>query len=147
MQAGLTEIKQVPEVFGCMLVSNRGEVIEADPPLEFTEEELESIGGAVIQVLLGLETWGSPAGELDFYYQRSRLIVRDLDRTALVMICSPDVDPALLRLTVNVVARRWEGDPDAQEVLQSYPAEREVELPDLFGGDETNETSGPENRP
>lgn len=132
MQAGLSDIKAVPNVHGCFLVSNRGKTIEADPPLELTEEELESIGAAVIQVLLGLETWGSPAGELDFSYQRSRLVVRDLDQAALVMICSPEVDPALLRLTVNVVTKRWGKDAEAQERFDQFSTNREVDLPDLF---------------
>lgn len=146
MEAGLKEIKALPNVFGCFLTSNRGRTIAADPPLELTEEELESIGAAVIQVLLGLETWGSPAGELDFNYQRSRVVVRDLDQAALVMICSPEVDPAMLRLTVNVVTRRWQDESRVQDQLQEFSDERMVDLPDLFEQPGASEPAGAENQ-
>lgn len=132
MQQGLSELKDVPDVYGCFLAGNSGQVLEVDPPLEITRGELEAISLHVIQVLLGLATWGDSVREVDFIYHESRLVVRDLERAALVMICRPEVDISLLRLTLNVVTNRWAEDPAVQEKLDESGEERDVELPDLF---------------
>lgn len=132
MQAGLQQIKQVKNVYGCFLADNHGEVIAVDPPLELTGRELDLISLHVIQVLLGLETWGDAAEELDFIYQGSRLVVRDLGHSALIVICDSGLDISLLRMTVNVVTSRWEQDEKIRKELESHAVSRDVELPDIF---------------
>ena len=139
MRKGLIEINQIEGVHGSFVVDDAGAVIEADPPLELTAEDMDTIGRRAVQVFLGLETWSSPAHELDFQYLESRLIVRELDPGVLIMVCDPGVDTSLLRLNVNVVLNRWREDKKVQKRFRGGGSREDVELPDLAAEDSAPE--------
>lgn len=109
MEKGLAEINAVAGVRGSFICDNRGQVIVSATPVDLDATVLKSIGERAVQVLVALETAGEATREMDFMYDQVRLIVRDLTSAVLIVLCQPQVDVAMLRLTLNVVAARLKG--------------------------------------
>jgi hypothetical protein len=49
-------------------------------------------------------------GEMIFFYKQTNLFVLDLKKAVMIIYCTPNIDISLLRLTINVVTTRWEGE-------------------------------------
>ena len=61
--------------------------------------------------------------ELDFSYQEARLVARDLENAAFVVVCDPLIEIAMLRLTLNVVTARVMGDSKLQSQFKARVAD------------------------
>jgi hypothetical protein len=95
------------------------------------DAELEGVGGEVTQTMAALEMIGEAKSELDFAYLRTRVVVHDLEKVVLIVLCEPKVDVSLLRLTVNVVTTRLKGYSDMQAQLDAREVEKEVLRDDI----------------
>jgi hypothetical protein len=73
-----------------------------------------------------LDSVGESVKELDFTYPGSRLLVRDLDDSLLVVLCEPKVEIAMLRITLNVAAAQLKDDVELRTLLKDSAPEREV---------------------
>jgi predicted regulator of Ras-like GTPase activity (Roadblock/LC7/MglB family) len=131
MEEGLAEINAVAGVRGSFICDNRGEVIVSAMPAALNSARLNEIGHEVTQTMAGLEIAGEAMTELDFMYDRARIVGHDLANAVLVALCDPRVEIATLRLTLNVVTSRLKGDSGIQSQLEARTVEKEVVQDDV----------------
>ncbi len=114
MKEGLAAINEVAGVRGSFIWGNRDEVIVSAMPADLDMVTVNKIGREVKLVMETLKTTGEVMSELDFMYERGRLVIRDLANAVLVVLCEPHVESAMLRLTLNVVIARMKGSREIQ---------------------------------
>jgi predicted regulator of Ras-like GTPase activity (Roadblock/LC7/MglB family) len=130
MEALLAEVNGVPGVRGSLICDGRGDLI-VSAVATGPDAELEGVGREVTQTMAALEMIGEAKSELDFAYLRTRVVVHDLEKVVLIVLCEPKVDVSLLRLTVNVVTTRLKGYSDMQAQLDAREVEKEVLRDDI----------------
>ncbi len=100
MEQVLTEINALEGVLGSFICDNHGNVIVNAVPANLNIAVLRGISRQVTQAIAARIQNG--IHEIDLTYEGIRVLIRDLDQAALVVICKSDVDIAMLRLTLNV---------------------------------------------
>jgi predicted regulator of Ras-like GTPase activity (Roadblock/LC7/MglB family) len=131
VKEGLAEINAVAGVRGSFICDNRGQVIVGATPAGLGAEALNSIGRQVAQTIAALETPQEAVSVLDFAYDGTRLVAHDLANAVLVALCEPQVEIAVLGLTMNVVVTRLKGDSGIQSQLEAREVEKEVVQDDV----------------
>jgi predicted regulator of Ras-like GTPase activity (Roadblock/LC7/MglB family) len=124
MKAGLQEINETVGVWGSLLCTNQGEIIENLSPPTLTKPTLENIARHVVELLSGTAERLAGLEEAVFHYQDRKVLVIDLQQVVLIVICTPSVDIPLLRMSVNVVVSRWKSDPAVQKDFKKNFVER-----------------------
>ena len=124
MKAGLQEINETVGVWGSLLCTNQGEIIENLSPPTLTKPTLENIARHVVELLSGTAERLADLEEVVFHYQDRKVLVIDLQQVVLIVICTPSVDIPLLRMSVNVVVSRWKSDPAVQKDFKKNFVER-----------------------
>ncbi len=125
METVLAEINGVPGVRGSFICDGHGEMIVSAVATGLNAA-LDGVGREVTQALAALEMVGEAKSELDFAYSRMRVLVQSLGKAVLIVLCEPEVDISLLRLTVNVVTTRLKGQSEIQAQLHAREVPREV---------------------
>ena len=110
MNTGLQEINELSGVWGSIVCTNEGKIMASAPPPGFDESKLEGISQLCLETLSDGSEFIQDLGEMTFFYQQSHLFVRDLKKAIMIVFCTPGVDISLLRLTINVVVTRWQGE-------------------------------------
>ena len=126
MEEGLAEINAVAGVRGSFICDNRGGMVASAAPAGVSEAMLSNIGRSVTQTMAALKAAGDAKSELDFAYDKTRLVAHDLEKAVLVVLCEPEVEIAMLRLTLSVVMARLKGDTETQSRLEARAEEKEV---------------------
>jgi len=124
MKNGLLEINQVLGVWGSILCSNQGELIEGAPPIGFNETTLEDFGRNAVDLLYSAAKSVTGLTEIVMHYSERKMFVVDLEQAILIVFCTPSVDISMLRMTVNVITTRWQSDKKVQKRLQAAAVER-----------------------
>jgi hypothetical protein len=135
MDEYLTEILKMEGISGALLLGPKGEVIARAPDRAWEVKSLDAILQEVEWTFASLRLYGEEVDEIDFSFDGIRLVARKLAGSVLLVFCSPGVDAAMLRLTMNVtvaqikeqagmytfLSRKWV-DPDLshQELSQIY---------------------------
>lgn len=122
MEEGLAEINSVAGVRGSLLCDSWGEAVASAAPAGLDTATLKSVGHQVTQTAAGLRMTEGAMTELDFTYEGTRLVARDLANAVLVVLCEPKVDIAMLRMTMNVVTARLKSDGSVQKRLEARAA-------------------------
>ena len=125
MEEGLAEINAVAGVRGSFVCDNLGTMI-VSAVMTGLDASFDAIGREVTQTMAALETTGEAVSELDFAYEGARLVAHDLEKAVLVVVCEPEVEIAMLRLTLSVVMARLKGDAETQSRLEARAKEKEV---------------------
>ena len=124
MKDGLNEINGLIGVWGSILCNNQAEIIEDISPPGFNKSALENIARDSVELIsIGSET------VLDFqeavcHFQQRKIFILDLQQAILIVLCTPSIDISLLRLTISVVATRWEEDAEVQKQFHENYVER-----------------------
>lgn len=124
MKNGLLEINELVGVWGSILCSNQGELIESSPPTGLNESTLENISVQAIELLSSAEKTVIGLREAVIHYSERKLFVLDLEQAILIVFCTPSVDISLLRMTINVITTRWQSDKKIQKKLKEAAVER-----------------------
>lgn|GEM_PF-1866022 len=124
MEKGLEHIGAVPGVGGSFVCDNRGDVIVSSDPAVLATVTMHTIGREVGQAFAALEAAGEPATRIDFVYDSWRLLAQDIGNAVFFVVCHPEVDMAMVRMTADVVVAGWSKDAHAQKRLQQRRAER-----------------------
>ena len=132
MEEGLREILAVSEVEGCLLFDNQGQLLRREGAISHGQNEWDQAGELLVQTLATLESGYKEFRDLDIYFKDKRLVLRDLEKAVLVVICDPELDVALLRLTMNVVINRWKENSKVQRYFNDHHTQRHDGEP-LFG--------------
>ncbi|NIN65594.1 MAG: hypothetical protein GTO63_13030 [Anaerolineae bacterium] len=130
MEGVLAEINGVPGIRGSFVCDSRGEMI-VNAVATGLDAALDGVSREVTQTMAALEMIGEAKSELDFAYSRMRVVVHDLEKAVLIVLCEPMVDISLLRLTVNVVTASLKGHSDIQAELDAGHVEKEVLRDDI----------------
>jgi len=125
MEEALAEINAVAGVRGSFVCDNLGTMI-VSAVMTGLDASFDAIGREVTQTMAALETTGEAVSELDFAYEGARLVAHDLEKAVLVVLCEPEVEIAMLRLTLSVVMARLKGDTETQSRLEARAEEKEV---------------------
>jgi predicted regulator of Ras-like GTPase activity (Roadblock/LC7/MglB family) len=125
MEEALAEINAVAGVRGSFVCDNLGTMI-VSAVMTGLDASFDAIGREVTQTMAALETAGEAVSELDFSYEGARLVAHDLEKAVLVVLCEPEVEIAMLRLTLSVVMARLKGDAETQSRLEARAEEKEV---------------------
>lgn len=131
MKEGLAKIKTVAGVQGAFICDYRGEVIASSVSSGLDMVTLNGIGREVALTMAILEKAGETIDELDFTYERMRLLVRDIPNVVVVVLCDPQIEIAMLRLTLNVVAGRFKNDSEIERQLAGRVAEKDLAQDDI----------------
>jgi predicted regulator of Ras-like GTPase activity (Roadblock/LC7/MglB family) len=110
MKEGLQEINELEGVWGSLICDNQGEIIASAPPPGFEQSGLEEISRLCVETLSDGSEYIPGLGEMVFFYQQKHLFVLDLKKVVMIVFCTPKIDISLLRMSINVVTSRWEGE-------------------------------------
>lgn len=124
MEEGLREILAVSEVEGCLLFDNQGRLLRSEGAISHNQHEWDGVGEVLVQTLATLESGYKKFTDLDISFMDKRLVMRDLEKVILVVICDPELDIALLRLTLNVVINRWKENSKVQRFFNDHHTQR-----------------------
>jgi len=124
--ARLGEITAVAGVNGCFICDNSGRVVAHSFGDRRNVTPLGDVGLEAVLTAAVFGSVGEPAVEMDFTFTRGRLIMRDLGSSLLVLLCEPQPEIAMLRLTLNVAAAQLMEDPELRSRLRDSTASREV---------------------
>jgi len=124
MKDGLREINDLTGVLGSLICNNQGEVMMNATPPGLNKSALENITHHIIELISTAGDQIENLSETVLYYSQKKLFIVDLEKAVLVVICTPSVDISLLRMIVNGVRMRWDGDVKVQKSLQKNFTER-----------------------
>jgi predicted regulator of Ras-like GTPase activity (Roadblock/LC7/MglB family) len=124
MEQGLQEINSVQGVQGSLVCDNQGAVFASGPPEGVEEQHLEEICRHCLDALTAVEIVQGPCEELDLKFPEYRVLVRDYQTHLLLILCSPRVNPSLVRLSVNVVTAQWKEDQAVQRRIGKHQQPR-----------------------
>ena len=120
------EIGAVAGVTASFICDNSGRVIASSFGGDIDLTPIRDVARELVHTAAVLGRVGESMRELDFTYPGSRLLVRDLDDSLLVVLCESQVEIAMLRLTLNVAATQLKDDSELRNLLQDSVSEREV---------------------
>ena len=124
MKDGLNEINELIGTWGSLICNNQGEIIQSLTPAGLNKSSLENISRNVISMFTTAGDSMQGISEVVIHYSQKKLFVVDLEKAFLVVICTPSIDISLLRMVVNVVLTRWEGDSRVKKELEKRFVER-----------------------
>lgn len=124
MEGGLKEILDIKDVTACLLFDNQGRLLEDVGHVEGTLDPIKTTGNLAVETLATLTAEGRECTQMDYVFDRYRVVVHDLQKAVLVVICQPGVDISLLRLTMSVATDRWDEDPTVRKYLDTHAEER-----------------------
>ena len=124
MKKGLQEINELPGVWGSLLCSNQGEIIQKLVPPALNKAILENISRNLLEMMNRMADELEGLNEVILHYEQRKVIAVDIQKALLVVVCTPSVDIPLLRMSTNVILARWEGDLKIQKKLNNLFVER-----------------------
>jgi predicted regulator of Ras-like GTPase activity (Roadblock/LC7/MglB family) len=120
------EIGAVKGVTASFICDNTGRLIASSIGEDVDITPVRDVAGELVHTAAVLDRVGESVSELDFTYPGTRLLVRDLDDSLLVVLCEPQVEIAMLRMTLNVAATQLKDDTELQTLLKDSVPQREV---------------------
>jgi predicted regulator of Ras-like GTPase activity (Roadblock/LC7/MglB family) len=124
MKDGLREINELLGIWGSLVCNNQGDIIQGNTPPGLSNPSLGNISRNAISMFAAASEPMQGISELVIHYSERKLFVQDIGKAFLVVISTPSVDISLLRMTINVVLSRWDGDAKVQKELNHKFAER-----------------------
>jgi len=129
MEKPLKDINAVVGVTGSFVCDTEGQVLARALPAVFDAAMLSIVGRIAAQTIAGLQmTRKRKAGDIDLLYTDGRLIIKNLGKGCLCILCVPRINVPLLNLTANVAARKLAGivaekGPDESARVKSRASE------------------------
>lgn len=106
MEDRLTEITGLVGVKGVFLTDGQGSVVASSGVDWVPPDGLSTIGRVVQQTLSGLALARKrKVGDLDFVYERGRLVAKAAGHGCLFIVTAPTINVALLNLTADVIVK------------------------------------------
>jgi len=121
---GLREITELVGAWGSLISNNQGEIILSVMPPGLESSSVEDSIRQAVEMMSGASESVQGLSEAVLHYSEKKLIVMDLEKAFLLVICTPSIDISLLRMTVNVVRANWDSDAEVQKQLQDSFVER-----------------------
>lgn len=129
MDKVLAEINALDGVQGSFICDNHGNVIINAVPAHLNIASLRGVSRQVTQTIAARIQNG--IHEIDLTYEGLRVLIRDLNQAALVVMCKPDIDIALLRMTLNVNFAKSDIETKLSEIAPNEKVIRIVDEEDI----------------
>ncbi len=123
MDKVLAEINALDGVQGSFICDNHGNVIINAVPAHLNIAALRGISRQVTQAIAARIQNG--IHEIDLTYEGLRVLIRDLNQAALIVLCKPSIDIALLRMTLNVNFSKSDIETKLRDII---PEERVIRI-------------------
>lgn len=109
-------LKQVAEIKGVKSVlvgGSSGEIYTrlGEDTLDLPYPDSQKLCREMVLLFAGLHAIGRGVEEMDISFEDVRAITRGLHGSALITLCSSEVDISMLRLTLNVVLAQIKAEP------------------------------------
>lgn len=124
MKNGLKEINETVGVWGSLICDNQGALIEDITPPALNKATLENISRHILDMVGKLAEDLPELNEAVLHYGQRKVFAVDFQKAMLIVICTPSIDIPLLRMGVNVVLARWQGDTKIQKQFEKAFVER-----------------------
>ena len=124
MKNGLKEINETQGVWGSLICDNQGALIEDLAPPGLNKATLENVSRHVLDMIGTRGEDLAGLNEVVLHYMQRKVFAVDIQQALLIVICTPSVDIPLLRMSINVVIARWQGDPKTQKQFEKVFVER-----------------------
>jgi len=105
-QAALEQLNAAPGVVGSMVFDAAGEVVASAFPPVFDARGLEQLAGQLSSDSFFAEWLGGDKGALELAYGDGQVVIRSLLDSWLLVLCTPQVNPQLLSMSLTQVVRR-----------------------------------------
>lgn len=126
-RALLQALQNVAGIAQILICDNRGEMLGALINGAFDQKRAHQIGAQIAQMYAALEARGKKSRDLELRLARGNLLARDLGHAFVVVIGAPNVDWALLRMSLNVAAAPYEKNAALQNILrEATPARADL---------------------
>ena len=119
----LSEIKNIDDVEGVYVASNRADIVNK-MGLEHTDEELRDLTIRILRIIAAFDSRGEKITELEYYWQNYYVICKNSNHFMIVTVCHSDKVLALLRITLNVSMANLLEDRKFTKWLKSHIADR-----------------------
>ncbi len=113
----LREIQATAGVRAACVFDNVGALLAANSNEDWADGFLARLGEEMARLLALLETRGEKAKDIELRFQHGDIYIRDLGNAFEVVLCAPQVNWSLLRMTANVAAASFEKDAELQKSL------------------------------
>lgn len=128
----LQEISAVKGVSGVFVCDAEGALLARVLPRTFDAAALERIGRLGARTFDSLQAAGV-VGDVDLLYGESRLILKNLGKGILYILCAPQINPAFLNLTANVGVRKIQQSLEKKELPRPQAASPPPKVEKLKG--------------
>ena len=118
MDKHLSEIAELTGVEGVLVGEPSGRILARIAVNDLYGASSAGVTSQTALLFASLYAVGRGVEEMDICYGNVRCVARALHGTALVVLCDPKVDIAMLRLTLNVVLARIKDDSD---IIDRFP--------------------------
>lgn len=124
MEAQLQDICTVPGVATAFVCDNGGKAVARSEPVVLATVMMDDMGAAIAQAFGAIDASYRVAERVEFVYNTWRLFARDLKPGIVCVVCRPNADMSLVRMTVDMVAIAWRDDPQVSRRLQQRQVSR-----------------------
>ena len=131
MDKHLSEIAALEGVDIVLVGEPSGRILARVASGSFDDARPARVTGQTALLLASLYAVGHGVEEIDISYDDVRLVARGLHGTTLIALCNPNVDVAMLRLTLNVVLARIKNDAN---IMDRFPGWESI-LSNVEGSD------------
>ncbi len=121
----LRDLPGVPEGFIC---DEHGEMLGAWVTGDWDKVRAIETGVQIAQALAAFQASGKKPRELEIRFERGGILVRVLGNAFAFIMCAPNVDWAMLRMSINVAAPTYEANTAVQNALQTAIKRRAQEI-------------------
>jgi predicted regulator of Ras-like GTPase activity (Roadblock/LC7/MglB family) len=113
----LHETQATAGVRAVCVFDNRGALLAAHSNEDWADGFLARLGEQMARLLALLEARPDQAKDIELRFEHGDIYVRDLGNAFEVVLCAPQVNWSLLRMTANVAAAPFEKDTELQKSL------------------------------
>jgi hypothetical protein len=119
MELSLTEVARQDGVRGILVGEPSGRIL-ASVGVDLDDKRFALVTGQMGLLFASLYAVGRAVEEMDVCFGTVRLVARALHGTTLIVLCDPNVDIAMLRLSLNVMLARIKGDSSVMNELPGW---------------------------
>ncbi len=113
----LREMQSTAGVRAACVFDNQGALLAANSNEDWAEGLFARLGEEMARLLALLAAPVDKAKDIELRFQHGDIYVRDLGNAFEVVLCAPQVNWSLLRMTTNVAAAPFEKDAELQKSL------------------------------
>ncbi len=113
----LREMRTAAGVRAACVFDNQGALLAANSNEDIRESLLSELGLQMARLRTLVQAKSENAKDIELRFERGDVYVRDMGNAIQVVLCEPQVNWSLLRMTANVAAAPFEKDSELQKNL------------------------------